>query len=293
MNSSRILLTTHKRPDGDAIGSILALYRVLKNWGKQVEMANVGPMPWVATVLADGEMIADGFRPEEIDTVVILDCADWPRTGFFDDVELKIDWPANLIVIDHHAVSTPTPGLHLIRPEISSTCELLATVFDIWGVSIDAEIATCLWAGMVFDTFSFQHSSTSEQTLAVAARLLAVGADTERVAAVLPTSLSPVALSLWGRVLSRMELRNAVLVSWVSLADLGETGAKTGDIEGLVALMNRTNKAQMAMLAVEVEVAKWKVSLRTERDDLNVAQLAKSFGGGGHAKAAGFEYSLS
>lgn len=293
-NSQKILLVTHKRPDGDAIGSTLALYRVLANsFGKDVQLAVQGPIPLIASVLVDGFRLQDSFWPDGIDTVVLLDCAGWTRTGFFETDELNIDWPTNLIVIDHHAVSTPTPGLHLIKPEISSAAELVAMLLEEWGVPMDSETATCLWAGMASDTSYFRHANTSEQTLEIAAKLLARGADIERVAATSVGTLSPTGMQLWGRVLSRMKYEGGILVSKVSVDDLTEIGANQQDVDGLIGLMNRVAGIKMAMLLIEIEPGKWKVSLRTEQEMVNVAQLAQFFGGGGHTRAAGFEYLIS
>jgi phosphoesterase RecJ-like protein len=294
-NSQKILLVTHKRPDGDAIGSLLAMYHILRfELGKEVQMAAEGPLPMVASVLSGGFKIADSFWPEGIDTVVLLDCGGWSRTGFFETDELNIDWPANLIVLDHHGIQTVTPGLHLINPQLSSTAELITNLLVDWGIEPTPEVATCLWAGLSSDTSSFKHVNTSEGTLLAAAILLSAGADIERVAMATVNALSAAGLHLWGRVLSGMRYDSAkgVLSSLVSQADLVDTGATPQDIEGLIGLMNKVPAIKVVMLATELPEGRWKVSLRTEDERVNVAQLAQKFGGGGHPRAAGFEITV-
>lgn len=289
--SKQILLVSHMRPDGDAIGSVLAMYGLIKNnLGKEPLMAVSGPMPTLAAVLPEAYRISDAFWPEGIDTVVILDCAGWKRTGFFETDELNIDWPKNVIVVDHHENGSATSGIHLIDPDISSVAEMIVDLAEAWNMPLTPDIATCLWAGIITDTSSFRHSNTTEKTLRVGAKLMEAGAEVEKVYEAAFGTMSPAGLKLWGRVLSRMAYSpdGRVLAGSVYQRDLLDVGASSQDIDGLVGMMNRVAGIRMAMLVVELEDSKWKVSLRTEDETLNVADIAKQFGGGGHARAAGF-----
>lgn len=289
--SEQILLVSHMRPDGDAIGSVLGMYGLIKNnLGKEAMMAVSGPMPNLTTVLSDAYKIRDSFWPEGIDTVVILDCAGWKRTGFFESDELNIDWPKNVVVIDHHEKGSATPGVHLIDPEISSVAEMIVDLAEAWDMPLTPEIATCLWTGIITDTSSFRHSNTTQKTLRIGAKLMEAGAEVEKVYEAVFGTMSPAGLKLWGRVLSRMAYspQGRVLAGSVYQSDLEEVGATSQDIDGLVGMMNRVAGIRMAMLVVELEDSRWKVSLRTEDETLNVAEIAKQFGGGGHARAAGF-----
>lgn len=289
--SEQILLVSHMRPDGDAIGSILGMYGLIRNnLGKEPLMAVSGPMPAVAAVLPDAYKIQDAFWPEGIDTVVILDCSGWARTGFFETDQLNINWPKNLIVIDHHEKGSVTEGVHIIEPDKSSVAEMVFDLAEAWNMPVTPDIATCLWAGIITDTSSFRHSNTTEKTLRVGAKLMQEGAEVEKVYEMAFGRMSPAGLKLWGRVLSRMAYsdESRVLAGSVYQSDLMEVGASTQDIDGLVGMMNRVAGIRMAMLVVELEDRKWKVSLRTEDETLNVADIAKQFGGGGHARAAGF-----
>ena len=292
--SKKILLVAHTRPDGDAVGSILALGLVLEGMGLEVEMAVDGVLPVVAAALPSGYKIHDSFWPEGIDTAVILDCGGWKRTGFFETDELNINWPENVIVIDHHEIQNTTPGIHLIEPELSSTAELLFLLFKEWDVSISSEIATCLLAGMAYDTSFFKHSNTSKQTMEIGARLMDAGADLSKIVESSPGVLSAQGLRLWGRVLSRMQYHPqwGLVLSLVSLKDLAETGATNNDIDGLVGLMNSVSGIKIAMLVTEIAPGKYKTSVRTESEEIDVANIAALFGGGGHKKAAGFTLSV-
>ncbi|MFH0905229.1 MAG: bifunctional oligoribonuclease/PAP phosphatase NrnA [bacterium] len=292
--AQKILLVAHRNPDGDALGSILGLYGALVHqWHLTVELAIDGEIPQRLAYLPYFFKIQDGFRPEKFDTVVIMDCGGWKRTGFFDTNELNIAWPANLIVIDHHPVSGQTPGIHFLDARASSTSEVVWELIREWGVSITPEVATCLLTGIASDTGSFQHTNTTVQTLIAAADLLSRGANFPRVIEGVMTGKSPARLKLWGLVLRRMkyDAERNLAVSVVTQQDLRACGADTTDIEGLANLMSCLASARFALVIHEKPEGGLKGSFRTEQSNIDVKKLAEAMGGGGHVQAAGFEVS--
>lgn len=261
-----------------------------RHFGLNVKMAADGLIPKAFSYLPYYFKIQDGFHPQDFDTVVLLDCAGWTRTNWFEDDELNIDWPANLIVIDHHAVTTLSPGLHCLGPTTSSTSEMVYELFRRWEVPINREMANCLMTGICFDTGSFQHVNTSEKTLKIASELMQAGADLPMIAQKMYVGKSVERLKLWGVVLQRMKYDQAtgVTMSVVTQEDLNKTGTTKEDAEGLVNLMNTVPNLKFSLLLSETSDGEVKGSLRTQDGQVDVGRLAAFMGGGGHTRAAGF-----
>lgn len=291
--ANKILLVAHTKPDGDALGALFGMYGVIRQgFGKtEVEMAVDGELPAYTPTLPYAFKLKDSFWPEGFDLVIILDCGGWKRTGFFEDNELNIEWPEKLVVIDHHEVQSLTSGIHYINPESSSTCELICELVNYWGIKIDSQIATNLLLGIAFDTSFFKHSNTSKNTYERASELLAAGASMATVDEANKMHLNPNALQLWGRVLNRMryDAKSKSIISALTTQDFNETGTSPTDTDGLIAIMNKVNGINFAMLMYERGEGRIKASLRTESDLVDVARIARIWGGGGHKKAAGFE----
>jgi phosphoesterase RecJ-like protein len=270
---------------------MVGLYDALtRHFGLEVVMVADGEMPKSFMYLPYYFKIQDGFEPQDFDTVVLLDCAAWTRTGWFEDDELNITWPDNLIVIDHHATATLTPGLHYLGPATSSTSEMVYDLLKIWDVPINIEIATALLTGICFDTGSFQHVNTSEKTLRIAADLMQKGANLPMIAQKMYVGKSVERLKLWGIVLQRMRYdeTTGVTMSAITREDMETTGTTKEDAEGLVNLMNTVPGLKFSLLLSETPNGEVKGSLRTQNEQVDVGRLAQFMGGGGHARAAGF-----
>lgn len=293
LGAKRILLTTHADPDGDALGSMLGLYGALvSQWGKCVTMAASGesPVTFSYSYLPYFFKVQDSFEPQDYDTVVVLDCDGWARTGWFADNELKISWPDELIVIDHHQAGGPISGLGYINTAVSSTSEMIYGLLRSWGTTITKEIATCLLTGISFDTGSFQHPNTSQITLEIAADLTTRGGDLALIAQRLYIGKSVERLKLWGIVLQRMRYDDELkaTISVITNKDLESTGTTKEDVEGLVNLINTVPDLNFSLLLSETPEGGVKGSLRTQSDVVDVNRLARWMGGGGHTRAAGF-----
>lgn len=290
--ANNILLVAHHNPDADAIGSMLGMYGVLAHqFGKQVGMALDGEIPQNFAYLPYFFRIADNFRPEKFDTVVILDCSGWVRTNFFETDELNIDWPERLIVIDHHVTQGTTPGIQLMDTQASSTSEVIWKLVQEWQIPVTPEVATCLLTGISADTGSFQHTNTHEETFKAAAELMIAGASLNKIVSGIYLGKSAARLKLWGRVLQRMKYDHArkVAVSIATNEDLNECKANRADLTGLVNIMATLPDTKFVLLLTETPEGELKGSLRTEEDNIDVRKLAEIMGGGGHIKAAGFE----
>lgn len=287
--AKRILIVTHKKPDGDAIGSSLALRLVLKHLGQEATVAIVDGAPESYSYLPQFFKIADGFRPQDFDMAVIIDCGGWKRTGFFEDDELNIDWPNHLAVVDHHAVQKLTPGLHIVDPQMCSSAQLIFYVAEEWGAPLTQELATCLMTGLSTDTGSFKHSNTTAEVFRIAARLMEAGASLNKITQNIYLGRSVPALRLWGRTLNKIkeDRELGMIFSVITKKDLDECGANLEDLEGVIDLMNSVPGTSATMLLSE-RGGEVKGSLRTNRDDVDVSKLAAIFGGGGHIQAAGF-----
>lgn len=270
---------------------MLGLYDVLtRQFGMDVTMAADGEMPKLFLYLPYYFKIQDCFEPQDFDTVVLLDCSGWSRTGWFEDDELNILWPERLIVIDHHATAVLTPGLHYLGPTTSSTSEMVYDLVREWGAPMSKELATCLLTGICFDTGSFQHVNTSERTLRIAADLMQTGANLPMIAQKMYVGKSVERLKLWGIVLQRMRYDEVtgVTMSAITQLDMTNTGTTKEDAEGLVNLMNTVPNLKFSLLLSETPEGEVKGSLRTQNLNVDVGRLAGLMGGGGHARAAGF-----
>ncbi len=257
--------------------------------GKTVEVALLDAPPDRLSFLPHFFSIRGEFTPQDFDMVVLVDCGDWSRTGFFADTELRIDWPQSLVIIDHHAIQSLTPGVHIVDAAASSASELIFYILEQWGIEISKDIATCLLVGISTDTGSFQHTNTSRAVLQLAGVLMERGANLGKITRYVYADKSLPRLKLWGRVLQKMQWNRRwnILVALITAQDLMDCGATDGDLEGVIDLMRTVPRAKAVILGSERGM-EFKFNLRTEAMDVDVSRLAALMGGGGHIKAAGF-----
>lgn len=286
--SARVLLTGPEGPDGDSIGACLALQRILRTAAPGVEVVVVGvPGHRYAFLPGAGAMVPDTDAPEA-DGVVILD-GDLRR--LLPPVRARFAAARWTGLIDHHRSTDPAPyTVALFDPVCESTCAMVYGMGQSCGAPLDADLATLLYTGVIFDTGGFRYSNTRPSTHALAASLLATGIDHAAVMLRVLVERRPAALRLLGVLIADAELvgggRVAVTVSDRARMEL--LGATDPDVEGVVDLLQHTEGVALAALLVEREDGRVKVSLRS-RGSVDVAALARALdeGGGGHAKAAG------
>jgi phosphoesterase RecJ-like protein len=288
----RILLMTHLNPDGDALGSLLALAEGLERLGKTVTRHHEGPAPAMYGFLPGLDRVAPTLGPvDEYDRVLLLDCHELDRVG---PQAAALNPGARLMVLDHHLTRNHLPDLALVDPSASSTGELVFELLNRLGVDLTESIAVNLYVAIATDTGMFAFDNTSKYALQVASRLVAAGARPWDVFSRLYMERSPAWARLLGLALARMEYHFG---GWMGLmmvtADmLAESGALMEDTDGFVEYPRRVAGVELAALFREHGDGSVKVSLRS-RGGFNAAAVAQLFGGGGHFQAAGFSLSGS
>ncbi|MGB2579172.1 phosphoesterase RecJ-like protein [Elusimicrobium simillimum] len=288
-NGVSFFVAGHQNPDGDSLGSTLAVSSVLRRLGKHVySYADNAPgkdlefLPMLSTVHI-------GQKPKDIskiDTVILLECSDTARGGELDDV---LAAAKTIINIDHHLTSDTYGDYNYIDPTASSTAEIIWQMFEIMQVYVNPDEATCLYTGLVTDTARFLHSNTSSEALRVGSCLLAAGADVKTINQILYFTRSYVETKLLGRALEKMELlsdkRLAVIV--LTQEDFTMFGAEPSFTQGIVSQPTMIPGVEVSLLIKE-EKTRVSVNLRS-KGNVDVSALAAQFGGGGHARAAGFK----
>lgn len=278
----------HINPDGDSIGSTLAVASVLKRMGKKV-------YPYADSMPGDDLAFLPGLKQTHIaklpakitfDTAIFLECSDTKRAGKIDPVFKNVK---TIINIDHHKTSDTYGTLNYIDPEASSTAEIILDLFKTMGVKITPKEATCLYTGLVTDTARFLHSNTTAKAMLAGSELLAAGADIKTINKVLYFTRALSETKLLGRALEKMQILHRGTLSLIELTkeDFKITGANPVHTQGIVSRPIKIPGVQVSLL-VKQEQDKISVNLRSA-GAVDVSLIAQQFGGGGHARAAGFK----
>lgn len=289
---SKIRIFTHKDPDGDAIGSMLALEKILVLQGKEVEMFVFDSVPERFNFLPGLSNIktARTFSPDESFLSVFVDCSFPQRTGFDEALFLKSD----TFAIDHHLLSLEGKKFFgIVDSRASSAAEIIFHLAEGLKWKTDRDISLCLLAGILSDTGTFQHSNTSVRVLNIVSRLLQSGINLKKLSENLfQKKEADGALKIWGLILSRVSVdkRTGMAFSYVFEEDLKKYETSEDELGGLVNLLAGIPESKFSLLLSENKFGKTKASLRSESyKGIDVAEIARSFGGGGHKLAAGFE----
>lgn len=285
----RILLLSHINPDGDAIGSLLGAAHALRAIGKEPIALASSPAPAYTDALPGIEQLQvyqPGQPLPEADLVWMLDTAARSRVGpiFTEHGELLQQRP--LIIVDHHETNDGGGQLNLIAPAAASTADLLFRLLRAMGLPVSPAAATCLLMGTLTDTHSFQTSSTSPQALRSTAELLEAGASLETVVKAAYFSVPASTVQLSGMALSDLRREGGLFWVTVTNAMMQATGAEDEATDDTVTRMQRIAGAELCVLFKERPDGSVKLSLRST-PRINVAQIARGWGGGGHAQAAG------
>jgi phosphoesterase RecJ-like protein len=281
--ATRVLVVTHVNPDGDAVGSLLGFGLAVRFLGKDVVMACADVVPEMFRFLPGVDEIV--LQPEgAFDLVAVLDVAEARRVGSVGDGWTR---PPDLVV-DHHITNPGFGTLNFIDPQAASTAELLTELFPALGLSLTPEVAECLLTGLVTDTLGFRTSNTTVKTLSLAQVLMNAGAVLHKVYDQSLFKRSFTAARLWGEGLTRMQLKHRVV--WARLPLEARAAASyqgLGDAD-LINVLASVREADVAIILVERADGKVKISWRAV-PGINVAQIALTFGGGGHPAASGAE----
>jgi bifunctional oligoribonuclease and PAP phosphatase NrnA len=277
----RFLLTSHARPDGDAIGSALACWQILRSMGKEAEVVLSDAVPRIYQSLPFADKVVRSERVNgEYDAAIILECDSIQRT--------RLEGLQNhfVINIDHHVSGRPFGDVNWIDPKAVATAEMVYRMAQEAGVNISPEIATCLYTGVLTDTGSFVFEGTNERTFALARELVLAGADPARCARNVYFGHSTAKMRLLGAALSHLERERSLAWFWVTQEEMERFNAKEEDCEGLVNYALSIHDVQIAILLRELPDGHIRASLRS-KGEVNVAKIAEQFGGGGHECASG------
>lgn len=279
------LITAHVRLDGDALGSELAFYLLLKGMGKKVVVYNQDRTPERYQFLPAAHNITHSISDvEQYDTCIVLDCSDLTRAGEEAENIRKIK---KLINIDHHVSNNGFCDLKMLDAKASSTGELVFRLMQKMRVKMSRDICTNLYTAIITDTGSFRYSSTTKETFLAAGTLVGEGANPQRIAENIYESDSPARLNLMARALSTLslDLESKVGSMVVTQKDLMETGAAWEHTEGFVDIPRTVRGIEVSVLYTQRGEDHFKLSLRSKAK-ANVEKVAKRFGGGGHIHAA-------
>lgn len=285
--AKRVLLCGHIMPDGDSLGSVLALGLTLEELGKKVTMAGPDPVPAIYHFLPGSERFLVGGPPEGIyDTLIVLDCSVPERLGKGYQDLLSRD--TVIVNIDHHAGSTPFGTYRYIDPQAAAVGEIIFDLLHFMQVSITLETAICLYTAIITDTGSFQYDNTKPDTHRRVARLLEIGVPAAQVNIRLYEERPRAALLLLGAVLNTLSVSPCEKVCWMTVNRdiLRDTGAGDEHTDSLVNYTRSIRGVQVGLLFRELSDGKYKISFRS-KDTVDVNRLAALFGGGGHPRAAG------
>ena len=291
-NLQSFLLMIHEEPDGDTLSGTVACYLAIKSLGKKVSMVCKDEIPRPFLFLPAVKFIKKDILFGDFDCILIIDCGDLKRTGFAERLKKFAKVSKNLINIDHHPKNDlwKIANLNLIDQKASSASEIVWELLKKIPVSISSDMATAILTGIYTDTGGFKHSNTTPQTLKIASELLVYGARLKTITRNVALNKSIAALRLWGIALSRIHKNQKLQIvsSVITSEDLEKCQAVHADLAGVVNLMNSIPDSSATILFYETSEGKIRASLRTEKEKVDVARIAKLFGGGGHKKAAGF-----
>ncbi|MBO4292779.1 MAG: bifunctional oligoribonuclease/PAP phosphatase NrnA [Clostridia bacterium] len=284
-NSESIVVVTHQTPDGDAVGSSLAMKLALESMGKNPDVI-IPEVPSIYDFLPGREDIKASSDVEKYELAISVDCATEMRIDgkeYFENAK-------HTIVIDHHGSNTMYGDFNYVNPVSPACCDILAGVFDYYNINITKDIGTCLLTGIITDTGGFKYPSTTAETFEFAAELLRKGVNVSEIYKRTMDTMSRATFELTKRVMDRMEILEdgKVAFTYITKQDVNEVDAKPGDHEGLVNIGRNLDGVEVSIFIRQNEENKdeFRASLRTN-GDVNASDICLMFGGGGHPRAAG------
>ena len=283
--ADKIVILTHEAPDGDAVGSSLAMKLALKELGKQADVI-ITEYSRLFKFLPGAEEIKQESDIKEYDLAISMDCADLKR---LDGGEEYFETAKRKIVIDHHGSNKMFGDLNFVNPASTACCEVLAGMFEYFGININKEIGTCLVTGIITDTGGFRYSGVTSETFEFTAELLRKGVKVSDIYKRVLDTKTIANFELNKLVVNRMEIleEGRVTFTYITAEDLEKVNAEPGDHEGLVEIGRDIEGVEVSIfIREEKEINGYKVSLRSN-DYVNVSDVCLLFGGGGHIHAAG------
>ena len=279
--ANNVIIASHVRPDGDAIGSLLGLGLALRDDGKSIQMVLVDGVPSSFKYLEGSELIKK--EPDgDHDTFITVDCADFKRVGKAFENFGQPD-----INIDHHKTNENFGKINLIEAEEVATAAILTNHMPEWGLTISKPIAAALLTGLITDTLGFRTSNTTPEALRQAALLMEFGVNMPEIYMHSLVKKSFPAAKYWGAGLSNLESKHGIVWGTLTLADRKSAGYGGNDDADLINMISAIDGNKVGMIFVEQNDNHVKISWRALENGIDVSLVARFFKGGGHAAAAG------
>ncbi len=282
--SNKIAIMSHIMPDGDNVGSSLALYGALKKAGKEVRFILDDEIPKVYKFLNNSDKVEKPGENEHFDIVIALDCGDASRLG-----KSRLYLEENFVInIDHHISNDEFGNLNMVDSTASATGEIVYQIIKILGIPMDKDISECLYTAIVTDTGQFQYSSTTSITHQIAGELINNGVNVSLMFERIYQNSSKEKVMLMKTALDTLEFFHNDSISCITLTmkQMEEINAADVDSDGIINLARDIECVEAAIFLKELEQEKIKVGLRSKKV-IDMAAVALRFGGGGHVRAAG------
>lgn len=293
-NSNKIIVVTHTHPDGDAIGSLIAMGMSLEALNKKITLYCESLIPAVYRFLPEVHRVVNKIGNLNYDMAVILDCGDLSRVG--QTVSYLEQIPV-IVNIDHHVTNTRFGHLQLIDTSACATAEIVYRLIKQMGLPFSKSVATSIYTGILADTGSFRFSNTNKAAFAICQEMVEIGVDPHNIAQHVYGTYSLSRIKLLNLALDSIELSENGKLSIMTLTQkmFDETNTKPEDVDGLINYAQRIEDVEVAALIQEHHngnensrtTNRFHVSLRSD-GTFDVAAIAAMFGGGGHSSAAGF-----
>ncbi len=286
-SSQNICIAGHKAPDGDCIGSVMALYEFLKPFNKKLTVYIDGIIPFNYKPFVKEDVIAKEYDNNEFDLLFVLDCSDAERLGKFKDV---LKNAKKSVCIDHHKTNESYADINIIDSSMSSTGELLYDILKISGRQLTKQIAEYIYIAILTDTGKFSYSNTTGQTHEKTAELIELGVDVAEIDNIVYNSKPSNVVKAFIECIGGIELYydNKFGITSITKDILERNNVNMGDIDGVVEFIREIKEVEVSCVLKEYEEKNTKVSLRS-KNDIDVSAVSVKFRGGGHARAAGFE----
>jgi len=281
--ASSIVILTHESPDGDAIGSSLAMEKVLRDIGKNPDVI-IKEYPRIFDFLPNANGVKEDSEVDKYDLAISLDCADLKRLvgrEYFENAK-------KTIVIDHHG-SNAMYDINFVNPVSPACCEILVGMFTYFNINIDIELGSCILTGIITDTGGFKYQGVTAETFEFTAELLRKGVNVSEIYQKALETKTKANFELMQRVVDRIEFLEdgKVTFTYITNQDEKDVNAEPGDHEGLVEVGRDVEGVEVSVFIRQKDGEdKYKVSMRSS-NYVNVSDICYIFGGGGHPKAAG------
>lgn len=284
------LLVAHERPDIDTVASVCAMAELLESMEKTYSTFCIDAppfgfhfLPHVEKIISDKEKL----NFSEHDLIIILDCGGMNRTKLVEEIKNKK--PSQIIIeIDHHIKIEDYADIEMRDHTRASTTELVYEFLKANKIKINKKMANCILAGILTDTASFLYPSTSNRTIEISGEMLKRGANMPKITEQTWRNKSLSALKVWGKAMSGIKINKKYNIAFTILSQEDLAGISDEDLEGIPGFLSNMYGVKAVLVLQQKNAETIKGNLRTSHPDINVANLARILGGGGHAKAAGF-----